>query len=49
MKNSLIKNRIDFTLWALTILSALIAIVSYFFLPKDIPMQWNGLPVLEVH
>ena len=22
---------------------------GYFFLPKDIPMQWNGLPVLEVH
>ena len=45
MKNSLIKNRIDFTLWALTVLSALIAIVSYFFLPQDIPMQWKGLEV----
>lgn len=45
MKNSLIKNRIDFTLWVLTVPSALIAIVSYFFLPQDIPMQWKGLEV----
>ena len=46
MKNSLIKNRIDFTLWVLTVLSALIAIVSYFFLPQDIPMQWKVLEVI---
>ncbi|MGB4184179.1 MAG: DUF1648 domain-containing protein [Caldicoprobacterales bacterium] len=45
MKNNLIKNRIDVTLWALTVLSALTAIASYFFLPNDIPMQWSGLDV----
>lgn len=45
MENCYGKNKVNFTLWVLTVISALIAIIFYSFLPKEIPMQWNGINV----
>ncbi|HHZ13547.1 MAG: DUF1648 domain-containing protein [Caldicoprobacterales bacterium] len=45
MKKRYGENKVNITLWTLTVISALIAIISYSFLPKDIPMQWSGLNV----
>lgn len=39
------KNKVNFILWVVTTISALIAIIFYSFLPKEIPMQWNGINV----
>ena len=45
MKKRYGENKVNITLWTLTAISALIAIISYSFLPMDIPMQWSGVNV----
>ncbi len=45
MDNCYVKNKVNFILWVLIVISALVAIISYSFLPKYIPMQWNGINV----
>lgn len=39
------KNKVNITLYILIAISALIAFISYPFLPNEIPMQWNGTEV----
>ena len=45
MKSCFTKNKVNYMIWAMIAIEALVAFIFYTFLPKEIPMQWNGVSV----